>query len=265
MRGGRATVSTASYGAHPDQAGDLHLPAQRAPAVVCLLHGGFWRMPYGRDQMTAMAADLAGRGFAVWNLGYRRLGVAGGGWPGTLDDVVAGIGHLARLAVEGIDLDLTRVVVCGHSAGGHLALCAARRCGRPGVDQAHAGIPIRMAVGLAPLADLARAQQLDLGRGAVGEFLGGGTAAAPERVRAASPRALLPLGVPQLILHGTGDDVVPIAMSREYAAAARAAGDAVELVELPGLGHMEHLEPASAAHRALCDRLAERTARPKGD
>jgi len=55
----------------------------------------FWRMPYGRDHIAPIAVDLADRGFAVWNLEYRRIGTAGGGWPGTLQDVGAGIDHLA--------------------------------------------------------------------------------------------------------------------------------------------------------------------------
>ncbi len=125
-------MQTITYGACADQAGDLHLPQMRGDdprraAVVCLLHGGFWRMPHGRDQMNAVAGDLATRGFAVWNLGYRRVGAPGGGWPGTFDDVVAGIDHLATLAADGVAIDPERVIVVGHSAGGQLALWCAHR------------------------------------------------------------------------------------------------------------------------------------------
>jgi acetyl esterase/lipase len=206
-------------------------------------------MPYGRDQMTSIAQDLAHRGHAVWNLEYRRLGASTGGWPGTFDDVIAGIEHLARLASAGIDLDLDRIITVGHSAGGQLALwSAARNRGKR--------IRIRAAVGLAPVADLVRAYELGLGGGAVAELLGGAPTDQAERYHAASPRAMLPLNVPQLVIHGTADDVVPVEIARSYTQAARVAGDRVELVELPGTGHMEYLDPSSTAHAALCEWLA---------
>lgn len=245
----------ARYGPRDGQEGTLHLPTVSHPPVVCLLHGGFWRMPYGREQMTEVARDLARRGFAVWNLEYRRLGAAGGGWPGTFDDVVTGIGHLAALAADGIALDLQRVAVVGHSAGGHLALWsvsreAIRRHGR--------GTAVRIVgvVGQAPVADLERAHALGLGRGAVAELLGGGPVDHPARYEAGSPRAMLPLGVPQLVIHGTRDEAVPIELSRSYCEAAYDAGDRVELIALPGAAHMDFLDPASEAHDVLCQWLA---------
>ena len=109
-------MRTFQYGTDASQVGDLYLPSPPRPAVVCLLHGGFWRMPYSREEMTPIAEDLVRRGFAVWNLEYRRVGAPGGGWPGTFEDVVAGIDHLATLAAEGADLDLDRIQVAGHSA-----------------------------------------------------------------------------------------------------------------------------------------------------
>jgi acetyl esterase/lipase len=233
------TVQVLRYGASPDQQGDLHLPDAVRPPVVCLLHGGFWRMPWARDQMNAMAEALVSAGLAVWNLEYRRLGVPGAGWPGTMDDVAAGIEHLARLAGDGVDLDLDRVIVAGHSAGGHLALWAggcARLRGR-----------VFSAVGLAPLADLIRAHDEQIGGNVVAELLGGNPAQYPERYQAASPREMLPLGVRQLIIHGARDDTVPLAHSRRYARAAVTAGDACELIELEGTGHMQFLDPASEA------------------
>jgi acetyl esterase/lipase len=243
---------TRSYGPGSGQEGDLHLPARVHPPVVVLLHGGFWTMPHGREQMTAMAGDLAMRGLAVWNLEYRRLGAPGAGWPGTFVDVAAGLDHLAQLAAEGADLDLDRVAVAGHSAGGHLALwCGARRRLRADASP----VRVSLAIGLAPIADLARAAKLRVGGDVVPELLGGLPARVPERYRAASPMEMLPLGVPQLILHGTADEAVPIELSRGYAEAARAAGDTIELVELPGMGHMDYLDPASDAHAAFVRRL----------
>ncbi|HJW33098.1 MAG TPA: alpha/beta fold hydrolase [Holophagaceae bacterium] len=241
-----------AYGPAPAQVGDLYLPGVSHPAIICLLHGGFWRAPYGPDQMAEVAQDLAGRGFAVWNLGYRRVGEEGGGWPGTLQDVAAGIDHLARIATEGVDLDLDRVTVVGHSAGGHLALWSAARDRAALAGAQPARVRVAAAVGLAPVADLRRAHALGLGNGAVEALLGGTPEQVPDRFRSASPRELLPLGVPQLILHGAEDAAVPLQLARAYAEAAEAAGDPVTFVALPGMGHMEFLDPASAAHAALC-------------
>jgi len=253
--GHHASPRTEKYGPLPDQEGDLYLPTRPHAPVICLLHGGFWRMPHGRDQMTAIAQDLVSRGFAVWNLEYRRLGVAGSGWPGTFDDVIAGIERLARFVSDGMDLDLERVVVSGHSAGGHLALWASARQHRETGNGAARSVRIRAVAGQAPVADLVRAYELAVGGSAVRELLGGSPEQCPGRYQAASPQALLPLEVPQLIIHGAADDVVPIEMARRYTETSRAAGDEVELLELPDTGHMEFLDPASAAHAALCSWL----------
>lgn len=253
MTGPHSTMRAIRYGPFPDQEADLHLPTIARPPVVCLLHGGFWRAPYGRDQMAAIASDLASRGLAVWNLEYRRLGIPGAGWPATMNDVSAGIDHLAAVSAGGADLDLDRVTVVGHSAGGHLALWVG---GRHRSRSAQSPcIRASAVVGLAPIADLARAYEGRAGGEAVAELLGGTPSQFPDRCRAASPIEMLPLGVRQLILHGTADDIVPIEISRRYARAAEAAGDAVELVELPGAGHMEFLDPGSDAYANLCRRL----------
>ncbi len=248
--------TTEHYGPLEDQVGDLHLPAIPRPRVVCLLHGGFWRMPHGRDQMDAIARDLATRGFAVWNIGYRRLGTPTGGWPGSFDDVLAGIDHLARLVAGGIDLDLAHVAVVGHSAGGHLALWAAARDRDRATHGAATQVRITAAAGLAPVADLVRAHALGVGGSAVAELLDGTPTEQEACYREASPAVMLPLGVPQLLIHATDDDIVPVGISRAYAQAASAAGDRIELIELPGSGHMDFLDPASAAHAVLCEWLA---------
>lgn len=246
---------TESFGPFEGQAGDLYLPAGNHPPVVCLLHGGFWRMPYGQDQMEAVAQDLALRGFAVWNMEYRRLGSLAAGWPGTFDDVNMGIEHLAHLVVNGVDLDLTRVATVGHSAGGQLALWAAarQRVARLKVTASH--VRITAVAGLAAVTDLVSAYENSLGGNAVSEFMGGAPADLQARYESASPRCLLPLGIPQLILHGSADDSVPIEMARAYNQAALDAGDCVEFIELGDAGHMDYLDPCSEAHAALCDWL----------
>ena len=222
------------------------------PAVVCLLHGGFWRMPYGREEMSAIATDLASRGYAVWNIEYRRIGSPGGGWPGTMEDIAAAIDHLAVLAAGEVDLDLRRVAVVGHSAGGHLALCASARRGEPDSRFAPRKIFPAAVAGLAAVVDLHATFALNSGNSAVSALFGGSPSQYPTRYARASPLGLVPLGVRQLILHGTEDDALPVALAREYVKAARHVGDNVDYVELPGMGHMEYLDPASQAHDALC-------------
>jgi acetyl esterase/lipase len=259
-------MQTHAYGPSADHVGDLYMPQRQSlerdlkradtPPVICLLHGGFWRLPWGRDHLTAIALDLALRGFAVWNLEYRRVGTPGGGWPGTLLDVSAGIDHLAVLARD-YSLDLERVTVVGHSAGGHLALWAAKRGARGPVCQP-TKVRIAAAVGLAPVADLRLAHELGCGNGAVENFMGGSPEKLPEPYRTASPEALLPLGAPQLLIHGSGDEDVPVEISRRYARAARAAGDDIDYVELSDAGHMDFADPKTAAHAALCEWLTRR-------
>ena len=249
------SIRTYSYGSLDSQEGDLYLPQVSRPPVLCLLHGGFWRMPYNRDELNSIAKDLAARGYAVWNVEYRRLGAPGGGWPGTLHDVASAIDHLATLVTDGIELDLNRVIVAGHSAGGHLALWSAARNKPANISSLVRVQPIA-AAGLAAITDLARMCELNAGRCAVNEFLGGRPSQYPDRYRAASPIELLPLGVRQLIIHGVKDEELPIDLSRSYAIAAQASGDCVEFVELPDAGHMEFLDPSSKAHLSFCEWLA---------
>lgn len=249
-------ASAEAYGPGTDQFGELWRPAGDGPwPVVALLHGGFWRARRTLELMRPLAADLAGRGLAAWNLEYRRVGQPGGGWPGTFQDVAAGLDHLAALAGRE-PLDLDRLVVAGHSAGGHLALWSAARPGLPaGAPGAGPRVVPRLAVSLAGVCDLAAGADDGLGEGAVAELLGATPAQDPARYRLASPLARLPLGVAQLLVHGDADTRVPVAQSRAYAAAAAAAGDPVELVELAGAGHMDVIDPASPAWAEVTRRL----------
>jgi len=213
---------------------------------------------YGKWLMNRLSADLARRGWAAWNIEYRRLGLlGGGGWPATFEDVAAGIDHLARLA-ETHTLDLDRVVTVGHSAGGHLALWAAGRPrlpdGAPG-DPGPRSVTVTAAVSLAGVPDLAEAARLSAGDGAVARLLGGGPDDHPDRYAMASPAALLPLGVPQVLVHGTDDRTVRPILSERYVEQALAAGDAVELVEVPGAGHWAPIKPGSSAWAAAAERL----------
>jgi dipeptidyl aminopeptidase/acylaminoacyl peptidase len=229
------------YGPHRSQVAELTLPAGPGPhPVVALIHGGCWRARYDRHLMDGLAADLAGRGWAAWNVEYRRVGMrAGGGWPATFDDVAAAIDHLAQLDAS---LDLGRVAAVGHSAGGHLALWAAGR--------EDARTPLTAAVGQAAIADLEHAAGQGVCGGMVERLLGGSPGRVPDRYRAASPARRLPLRVPVLLVHGDRDDVVPVEMSRAFAAVA-----GCELAQLAGDGHFEHIEPGTRAWATVVEWL----------
>jgi acetyl esterase/lipase len=232
------------YGTLPSQFCDLFLPAGAGPhPVIIALHGGFWRVRYDLTHFAHLCHALTKQGYAVWCPEYRRLGEAGGGWPGTFDDTEAAAAHLLNVAAAH-KLDLSRVLTLGHSAGGHLALWLAARSRR---HHAPPALSIRGVVGLAAVSDLADAAERALSNGVVKELLGGTPAEQPQRYAQASPRALLPLGVPQQLVHGRDDDIVPFEMSRQYAEAARKAGDAVTLVPLEKTGHFEVIDPLSGA------------------
>ncbi|HZC69910.1 MAG TPA: alpha/beta fold hydrolase [Jatrophihabitans sp.] len=234
-----------AYGPDPSQFGELSLPARAAHAgTIVIIHGGFWRARYTLDLARALAADLVAHGFACWNVEYRRVG-NGGGWPATFDDIAAAIDHLAEL-----DVDASRTVTVGHSAGGHLAVLAAARRGR---------IPVVGAVAQAGVLDLDGAVRDRLGDGATIDFLDGSPDEKPDRYAAADPIRAAPLPVPVLCVHAAADDTVPINQSERYVAAATHAGGRAVLREVPG-DHYTLIEPTheswAVVRAALPDLLA---------
>lgn len=242
-----------AYGPDAEQFCDLRLPSGRGPhPVIVVLHGGYWRARYGLDYMGHACAALTAAGVASWNVEYRRLGNPGGGWPGTLLDVAQAADALREQAVR-YALDLTRIVSLGHSAGGQLALWLAGRHRIPAASELATPDPLllRGAISLAGVLDLRRGYDLRLSDNVIRSLLGGSPAEHSDRYAAASPLDLVPLGVRQIILHGSADEHVPIELSRRYAEAARAAGDAVELLTLPGAGHFELVDPRSREWRAV--------------
>jgi acetyl esterase/lipase len=238
------------YGPERSQRADLYLPHGAGPhPVMAVLHGGSWQKRYGKPVMRGLAGDLVRRGWAVWNIEYRRLG-EGGGWPATFEDVALAIDHLGKLDAP---LDLDSVSLLGHSAGGHLALWAAGRdrlpAGAPGAGRT---VSIKRAIGQAPVCDLAGAYRLWHG-GAVRALMGGSPEELPERYAIGDPLALLPLQMPTLLVHGVEDATVSVELSRHYAERSQALGGSVELVEIDGEAgsHRAHIDPRGEAWAAV--------------
>ncbi|GAA3429441.1 alpha/beta hydrolase [Streptosporangium sandarakinum] len=228
------------YGEHSDQWAEVRLPeggdTGRAPVAV-LLHGGYWRSVWGADLMDALCVDLAGRGFAAWNLEYRRPDLHG--WAATTEDVARGVALAAGDAPG-------PVVLIGHSAGGQLALRAAADDRR-----------VTLAVSLAGVVDLVEGERRHLGDGAVEAALGGTADEAPGTYRDSSPMERLPLGVPQLVVQGGGDNLDLLDLGRRYARAAQDAGDDVTYLEMSG-GHFDVIDAASPIWRATAGAITGR-------
>jgi acetyl esterase/lipase len=232
-----------TYGDDPNQFGELTLPATPPPhRVLLVIHGGFWRAAYGLDNIRPFCAAMNDAGLATWNIEYRRLGQPGGGFPGTTEDVRHAARHLKTIAAQ-YALDLTQVVVAGHSAGGHLALWLA----------AQQELDLLAAVSLGGVADLNYACDLGLSNCVVRDFLGGTPKEVPENYRSASPIERLPMSTPQLLIHGDADEIVPIEIAESYA---RASNNG-KLLRLPGAGHTEVRDPNAKEWPVVRDAILE--------
>lgn len=252
-----------AYGPGPQQFGELWLPRGRSRhPVIVLIHGGCWRADLpGTELMDYMAADLRKRGYAVWNVEYRRIGHPGGGYPATFEDVAAGMDQLRALAPR-YGLDLRRVAVSGHSAGGHLALWAAARDRLPASSPLRVAdpLPVRGVVSLAGIADLAayRATGPDAcgGPSTIDGLIGIEGTNGRDVLADTSPPALVPLGDRQIIVSGALDPIVPPRFGQAYASVAAAAGDNATSVVLEGAGHFELIDPTSAVWPRIVDAYA---------
>ncbi|MFJ1460584.1 alpha/beta hydrolase family protein [Nocardia sp. N2S4-5] len=251
------------YGNAADTYGDLYLPASGSGPfpVVVLVHGGSWAQYRTLAQFASQSTALAQQGVAVWNIEYRRVNGAGG-WPVTLTDVEQAVDALATVVQQrsGRRLDLRRVHLAGHSAGGHLAAWAAGRlAANPDARQA---VRIRSLTVLAGVLDPVLAVRN--GRdAAVRKLLGGGPDEVPDRYLEASPIEHLPRGIHISALHGEADRVVDVEQSRRYVGAARRAGNTTDLQILPGVGHAEFTAPASAAWATAWKTILDNVARER--
>jgi acetyl esterase/lipase len=262
-RASRPPDQVLRYGDADAQIADLRLPsphggdgdASEPPCpLVIFLHGGFWRAEFDRTHAGPLAEALASSGFVVCTPEYRRTGQPDGGWPETFDDVAAAVDRLPDIAVAATGglADSGRVLLAGHSAGGHLALWAAGRARLPAAERWSLSQPPAIGVvSLAGVCDLAACFRLHLGGGAAGDLMGGGPESFPARYLSADPMHLLPTRITARLVHGIADDRVPAEQSRSYAARALAAGDDVACDLLSGCGHFDVIDPLSAAWPAV--------------
>jgi len=238
-----------AYGSDPNQFFDLRRPkpdlqphekrSNDLYPLVINIHGGFWRAAYNLDHASHLCSALTSRGLATANLEYRRVGNEGGTWPNTFADIRNAYNFLRQSAGQH-KFDPQKVLVMGHSAGGQLALCLARH--EPNVTRV---------VSLAGVVDLQRAFQLHLSNDAVVEFLHGTPDQVPDHYREADPMQLSIPQARQRLIHGSVDDVVPPAFSRDYVAAKqRRTGNEkedVRLLEISGADHFDLIDPRSRA------------------
>jgi acetyl esterase/lipase len=245
--------ATISYGADDLQQVDVWLPKDTGPfKTVLMVHGGCWTTGIARsDLMNWIAADLRDAGYAVWNIEYRGVDRPGGGYPGTFADVGAAADALAANAAR-FHLDTRQVVAIGHSAGGHLALWLAGRHRLPASSVLHGALPLPIAhvISLGGLPDLeAAVTDPDQGCGTdvVAKLVGPPVPSHPDVYADTSVPRLLPLGVPQDLVNGTEDGIIPGRLGAGYAEQARKAGDKVSLRFVPATGHVELVAPETAA------------------
>ncbi len=246
------------WGPHQRQFGELRMPDGEGPhPVVVMLHGGCWLADYDHGYMAGLADAVRNEGFAVWTVGFRRIGEPGGGWPNTLFDVAEGTDHVRELAAEH-PIDPERVLAVGHSAGGQLALWLASRRSQPADspfrdDQA---LDLDGVLALAAAADLVGLSDRQTCSDAATRLIGGSPDLHPERYALASPVERVPLGVKQILVNGDLDATWSEPADAYYEAALQA-GDPVERRIVAGAGHFELVDPRSSAWPVVRDALRE--------
>jgi acetyl esterase/lipase len=257
---GPAPTRHVAYGAAPSQFAELFQPAGAGPfPVAVIIHGGCWTKLFGGiTQMRNMAGDLAARGIAVWNVEYRRYDEEGGGYPGMYHDVATAMDRLRTLAPEH-KLDLSRIVLVGHSAGGHLAQWAGSRAKLPRSSPLYVAdpLPVPVVISLGGLADLRNEQALiktSCDRD-MAQLAGVASAARPDIFSDTSPAEMLPAGVRTVLIHGEFDTISPLRVGQDYARRAQAAGDAAEVLVLPGGSHYDEVAAISPSWPIVLEQI----------
>ncbi|WP_296000189.1 alpha/beta hydrolase [Rugamonas sp.] len=239
-----------AYGAAPSQFVELFKPQGAGPfPVAVLIHGGCWTVHFGGiEQMRNMAGALVKQGIAVWNVEYRRVDEADGGYPGMYQDVATALDRL-RAEAAASDLDARRVVLVGHSAGGHLAQWGASRARLPRSSPLYVADPLAVPVvlSLGGLADLRHEEALIKSscERDMAQLTGAASAARPDVFSDTSPAEMLPAGVRTVLIHGEFDTISPLRAGQDYARRAQGAGDAAEVIVLPNASHYDEVAATS--------------------
>ena len=245
------------YGPDIYQLSDLWRPEGDGPfPTVLMIHGGCWQTKIAdRTLMDWIAGDLRRRGIAVWNIDYRGVDRDGGGYPGTYLDVAKEAQSLRDHAAR-LKLDIEPLIAIGHSAGGHLALWLAAQ------DKLPVESPLRLADPVIPDLVISQGGLPDLelaatppGSGCATEVIdtisGGGHYA-----DTSVPR-LAPLGMPQVLVNGRNDRIIPTDYATQYEADMRARGDDVHVRFIPDSGHVELIAPETAAWAAAVEEIEQ--------
>ena len=249
-----------AYDKEPLQFGELRLPDGAGPfPIAILVHGGCWSAKLGNtpesvtsfELLRPIAAALAKGGIASWNIEYRRLGNAGGGWPGTYLDISKATDFLRELAPR-YHLDVKQAVAIGHSSGGQLAFWLAARGKLPksSLLYTNSPLPLKRVVSVDGPPDLEADRAIEksvCGGPVVTQFIGGTPAQFPNRYREGSASGLLPIGVRQELLLAGKHGEEWIGLFKEYVAAAEKAGDPVHMPTMEGTGHFDGINPQAPA------------------
>jgi acetyl esterase/lipase len=226
-----------SYGNDPFQFGRLWLPGGDSLGTLVFIHGGCWLNEYSIDHAQALSTALASAGYAVWSLEYRRTGDKGGGWPGTFDDVVAGINKTIDLASYGVSVE--NLALVGHSAGGHLAVLAGARSERLMVEP-------DLVVGLAAITNVTSYSLGDNScQQATPSFMGGVIEEREAAFYEANP-GNHGIHSSTFLLQGDIDQIVPPTQALLPDTTARTIG---------GAGHFDWMHPGTAAFKDLLEIL----------
>lgn len=244
-----------AYGDDPSQFGELRLPKTKGKfPVVIVVHGGCWFAEYDLNHIAAFSDAITKLGVATWTIEYRRIGDKGGAWPGTFQDVAKATDQLRDVAKQ-FPLDMKRVIVIGHSAGGQLALWLAARRQLPKASELFSNSPLSLkgVISLAGISDLK--QYRPNCDDSVNKLLGGAPEQYGERYQQTSPMELLPLRVPIRLIHGAKDRIVPLEMGKVFENAARKKRDDIQLITLETAGHFELISPIAPAWQTVSEQI----------
>ncbi|MEM6316733.1 MAG: alpha/beta hydrolase [Bacteroidota bacterium] len=246
------------YGADDLQFGELRTPTtQDTFPVVVFLHGGCWESEFDLSYLAAAAGDLVKAGYAVWTPEYRRIGNEGGGYPGTFQDAQTSVDYLRTLAAI-YPLDTNKVVLMGHSAGGHLALWLAVQENLPKNTRLYNPNPLAFqgVISLAGITDLETYDALGNNcSSSVKRLMGGSFVDKKDRYYKGSPSRLLPSQIPLRLVHGEFDKIVPRSQAAGFVQKAEAQGSDATLIEVAGAGHFDMVSPYSKAWEVIKSEL----------